>query len=281
MDVTSSLILDEVLGCSWWFLVVPLSVTELPSALPPSGDSDELRSFGSLDYWLRLRVPMAETLRLFKEKAVAASVAADDHAHALPRPDPGGGGCTNQLVVTVQRCGDLPCSPAHQPSPFVVYKFSHFPDCPTATVAECSQPRFDHVRCFTVTPGGSELDRYLRSERLHFYVFDFKGQRMDEYLGKAAVELLPLALGQEVSGEAPPLHSHSLTPSHSFSLPLSLSPSGLMSPPFSLSHSHIPSHSFSLSLSLSVSGLITPSRTHSLSPSGVMCTFSPHSLPLI
>lgn len=166
---------------------------------------------------------MAETLRLFKEKAVVAAVAADDHTHALPRPDPAGGGCTNQLVVTVQRCGDLPCSPAHQPSPFVVYKFSHFPDCPTATVAECSQPRFDHVRCFTVTPGGSELDRYLRSERLHFYVFDFKEQQMDEYLGKAAVELLPLALGQEVSGEAPPLHSPSLSLSHSFSLLLTLS----------------------------------------------------------
>lgn len=191
---------------------------------------------------------MAETLRLFKEKAAA------DHTHALPRPDPGGGGgCTNQLVVTVHCCGDLPCSPAYQPSPFVVYKFSHFPDCPTVTVAECSQPRFDHVRCFGVAPGSGELDRYLRSERLHFYVFDFKEQRMDEYLGKASVELLPLALGQEVSGEALALHSPSL------------SPSGLMVPP--LSNSHIPSHSFSsaLSLPLSVSGLMTPPRTCSLS----------------
>lgn len=185
--------------------MVALSITELLSPLPPSGDSDELRSFGSLEYWLRLRVPMAETLSLFREKAATTAVAADSCAHALPRPDPGGGGgCTNQLVVTVQSCGDLPCSPNHQPSPFVVYKFSHFPDSPTATVAECSQPQFDHVRCFTVMPGSGELDHYLRSERLHFYVFDFKEQRMDEYLGKAAVELLPLALGQEVSGEAPP-----------------------------------------------------------------------------
>lgn len=150
---------------------------------------------------------MAETLRLFREKAPTTAVAAHNQTHALPRPDPGGCGTfTNQLVVTVQCCDDLPCSPAHQPSPFVVYKFSHFPDCPTATVAECSQPRFDHVRCFTVAPGSGELDRYLRSERLHFYVFDFKEQQMDEYLGKAAVELQPLALGQEVSGEAPPLH---------------------------------------------------------------------------
>lgn len=195
--------------------MVPLSVTELLSALPSSGDSDELRSFGSLDYWLRLRVPMAETLRLFREKAPTAAVAADNQTHALPRPDPGGG-CTNQLVVTVQSCGDLPSNPTHKPSPFVVYKFSHFPDCPTATVAESIQPRFDHVRCFTVAAGSAELDHYLRSERLHFYVFDFKEQRMDEYLGKAAVELLPLALGQEVSGEAASLYSFTL----SLSLPL-------------------------------------------------------------
>lgn len=156
---------------------------------------------------------MAETLRFFKEKAATTAVAAYNHTHALPRLDPGdgGGSCTNQLVVTVQCCRDLPSSPTHQPSPFVVYKFSHFPDCPTATVAECSQPQFDHVRCFTVTPGSGELDRYLRSERLHLYVFDFKGQRIDEYLGKAAVELLPLAIGQEVSGEAPPLHFIPLT----------------------------------------------------------------------
>lgn len=36
-----------------------------------SGTSDELRSFGSVDYWLRLRVPMMETIRLYKEKVKA------------------------------------------------------------------------------------------------------------------------------------------------------------------------------------------------------------------
>lgn len=33
--------------------------------------SEELRSFGSVDYWLRLRVPMTETLRLYKDKVKA------------------------------------------------------------------------------------------------------------------------------------------------------------------------------------------------------------------
>lgn len=36
-----------------------------------SGTSEEPRSFGSVDYWLRLRVPMTETIRLYKEKVKA------------------------------------------------------------------------------------------------------------------------------------------------------------------------------------------------------------------
>lgn len=37
----------------------------------PSGVSDELHSFGSVDYWLRLRIPMTETIRLFRERMKA------------------------------------------------------------------------------------------------------------------------------------------------------------------------------------------------------------------
>lgn len=35
------------------------------------GLSDEVRPFGSVDYWLRLRIPMTETLRLYTEKLKA------------------------------------------------------------------------------------------------------------------------------------------------------------------------------------------------------------------
>lgn len=46
-----------------------------------------------------------------------------------------------------------------------------------------------------------DLDRYLRSELLWFYVFDYKEEQMDRYLGKAGVPLLALAQNQEISGE--------------------------------------------------------------------------------
>lgn len=35
------------------------------------GVSGEIRVFGTLDYWLRLRVPMEQALRLYKEKVKA------------------------------------------------------------------------------------------------------------------------------------------------------------------------------------------------------------------
>lgn len=47
-----------------------------------SGTSDEIRSFGSVDYWLRLRVPMTETIRLYKEKVKAVG-----YIHSALSPD--------------------------------------------------------------------------------------------------------------------------------------------------------------------------------------------------
>lgn len=35
------------------------------------GTSDEVPVLGSMDYWLRLKLPMTETIHLYKEKAKA------------------------------------------------------------------------------------------------------------------------------------------------------------------------------------------------------------------
>lgn len=34
-----------------------------------SGTSDEVPVLGSMDYWLRMKLPMTETIHLYKEKA--------------------------------------------------------------------------------------------------------------------------------------------------------------------------------------------------------------------
>lgn len=46
----------------------------------------------------------------------------------------------------------------------------------------------------------ADLDQYLRSGQVQFYVFDYKEEQMYRYLGKAGVPLLSLAQGEEITG---------------------------------------------------------------------------------
>ncbi|XP_054475584.1 protein fantom [Anoplopoma fimbria] len=196
--------LHQALGLDWRTLArgrIQLKTLLEPDgrvqgSVPLVGVSDEARSFGSVDYWLRLKVPMTETLRLFREKVEAGGyVSAAPDLHAQPP-----GGC-NELLITIQRCRDLKrSSVSQQPSPYVVYKFFAFPDYPTATVHDCCDPDLHDLQVYSV-PMDADLDRYLRTEDLRLYVFDYKEQQMDTYVGKTRVPLLPLARDQGVSGE--------------------------------------------------------------------------------
>lgn len=148
------------------------------------GSRDEARSFGSLEFWLRLRVPMMETLRLYREK--------------MKGPPPTTSGW-NELFITVRRCSGLQPRGSRQPSPYVVYKFFHFPDHPTATVHDRQDPDFNDLRSFSVSMD-ADLDWYLKSELLQFYVFDYKEEQMDTYLGKAGVPLRALTHDESLTG---------------------------------------------------------------------------------
>ncbi|XP_013769291.1 protein fantom [Pundamilia nyererei] len=148
------------------------------------GSRDEARCFGSLEFWLRLRVPMTETLRLYREKMKA------------PPPTTGD---WNELFITVRRCSGLQPRGSWQPSPYVVYKFFHFPDHPTATVHNRQDPDFHDLRSYSVSMD-ADLDRYLKSELLQFYVFDYKEEQMDTYLGKARVPLRTLTHDESLTG---------------------------------------------------------------------------------
>ncbi|XP_041794749.1 protein fantom [Chelmon rostratus] len=162
------------------------------------GTSDELRSFGSLDYCLRLRIPMTETVHLFKEKVKAVG-----YVHAALNGDaqlqPARSSSWNELHITVQRCRDLRSRSSQPPSPYVVYKFSDFPDYPTATIHDCCDPQFNDLKSYSVLMD-VDLDQYLKSEALQFYVFDYKEERMDEYVGKTRVPLLALVQDEGITG---------------------------------------------------------------------------------
>ncbi|XP_061898648.1 protein fantom [Entelurus aequoreus] len=170
-------------------------------SLPLVGSSGEKGSFGSLDYWIRLKVPITETGRLYKERLSAGSHDAQTSLEPQKTSEvPPGASGWNELDISVRSCRNLLSQSSLQPSPYVVYKFFHFPDYPTATVHDCYEPHFSDIKSYSV-PMDASLDQYLRSEVLHFYVFDYKEERMDVYLGKAALPLELLVQDKEISGE--------------------------------------------------------------------------------
>lgn len=61
-----------------------------------------------------------------------------------------------------------------------MYKFFDFADHDTAIIPIANDPQFDDHMCFPV-PMNMDLDRYLKSESLSFYVFD-DSEILGEYL---------------------------------------------------------------------------------------------------
>ncbi|KAM9854863.1 protein fantom [Aulostomus maculatus] len=159
--------------------------------------SDEVQSFGSLDYWMRLRIPFPETICRYQDKLKAA--ACTDPDLTRDRQHPPASSSWNELHVTVQRCTDLRSRSALQPSPYVVYRFFDFGDYPTATADDCCDPQFNDLKVYSVRMD-TDVDEYLRSDLLQFYVFDYKEEQMDVYLGRAALPLRSLACGEAVKG---------------------------------------------------------------------------------
>lgn len=197
--------LHQALGLDWRTLasgqirLQPLMEQEgkIHGTVPLIGLSDEVRSFGFLDYWLRLRIPMRETLLLYKEKVKALDYVSSNIQHTEQQPPLSDD--WNELCVTVHSCSGLSSRLAACPSPYVVYRFFHLPDYPSDTVTDSTEPQFNDTKLYSVLMD-SELHRYLTSESMHFYVFDLKEEQMDLYLGKAKVPLRSLAQDKAITG---------------------------------------------------------------------------------
>ncbi|XP_014900758.1 protein fantom [Poecilia latipinna] len=158
-------------------------------SIPLVGIHEDARSFGSLEYWLRLKNAITET----------TSGDNRDKMKAGDQPQPRTGASRNELLIYVQRCRGLWSRSSGSPSPYVVYKFFNFPDYPTATVDDSGEPEFNDLKSYSVLMD-DVLDRFLKTEGLQFYVFDYKEEQLDAYLGKTRVPLLSLTRGQEISG---------------------------------------------------------------------------------
>ncbi|XP_029140472.1 protein fantom [Protobothrops mucrosquamatus] len=176
------------------------------------GVGREIQNYGTVEYWVRLRVPMDQAIRLYKERAkalgyITANLKDQASIRGSSRPalnplqgSPSIDGNLNELHITVKSCNDLPGRKTDlQPSPYVVYKFFDFADHDTAIVPSSNQPQFDDHTGFPV-PMNADLDRYLKSEFLNLYVFDDGETEEGAYLGKANVPLISLAHGKSISG---------------------------------------------------------------------------------
>ncbi|XP_032086615.1 protein fantom isoform X2 [Thamnophis elegans] len=168
------------------------------------GVGGDIQNYGTVEYWVRLRVPMDQAMRLYKERAKALGYIAanlkDQPAFNPLQASPSIDGNLNELHITVKSCNDLPSRKTNlQPSPYAVYKFFDFADHDTAIIPSSNHPRFEDHAGFPV-PMSADLDRYLKSEFLNVYVFD-DGETEDEvYIGKANVPLISLAHSKSVSG---------------------------------------------------------------------------------
>nr|AEM05865.1 rpgrip1l protein [Danio rerio] len=170
------------------------------------GVSDEIQVFGSLEYWLKLKVPMDQAIRLYKERVKALGFLntslRDSKAFSVPAPSSSSlmNGDLNELSISIHSCCNLkPKGPHTQPSPYIVYKLYDFPDHDTPIIPCTTEPQFEDHMVFPMTMN-SNLDAFLRSEALVVYVFDDLDVENQLYLGKARVPLDSLAHDKTITG---------------------------------------------------------------------------------
>ncbi|XP_033626403.1 protein fantom-like isoform X2 [Asterias rubens] len=173
-------------------------------------------NFGVVEFWVRLKVPMDQALRLFRERVkalgyITSNTKTINQALAtLDQPKGAQGGDDtsgqqrdtnmNELTIKVVRCSSLKARrEGVQPNPYVVYRFFDFNDHDTTIVTSSNSPEFNDANTYAVVMN-AELDHYLKSELLEVYVFDDTDPEDVAYLGVAKVPLISLAHDKAIRG---------------------------------------------------------------------------------
>ncbi|ESO00047.1 hypothetical protein HELRODRAFT_176355 [Helobdella robusta] len=116
-------------------------------------------TFGVVEYWVRLVVPMEQALRLYKERSKALGYIESNLKHhqqqllqpldavATKRPDDN----INNLIVV--------------PSPYFVYRFFDFADYDSSIIHSSNDPVFEDRRVFPVYMT-SQFHQYLLSQNV-------------------------------------------------------------------------------------------------------------------
>ncbi|XP_076449555.1 protein fantom-like isoform X2 [Babylonia areolata] len=177
------------------------------AALTGVGDGETGVGYGTVEYWIRLRVPMDQALRLYKERTKALGYlsanerqmkenlqALDEEAARRPMDN------VNELHIKIIKCSKLKSRrPDVQPSPYCVYQFFNFSDHDTVIVRNSNNPEFHDHRTYPV-PMTHDLDEYLSFVHLDIFVFDDADPEEMSYLGKARIPLMSLRQNGELKG---------------------------------------------------------------------------------
>ncbi|KAL8619480.1 hypothetical protein ACOMHN_011831 [Nucella lapillus] len=169
--------------------------------------------YGTVEYWVRLRVPMDQALRLYKERTKAlgyltandqqmkeAVKALDEEAARRPMDN------VNELHVKVIKCSKLKARrPDVQPSPYCVYQLFDYSDHDTVIVRNSNSPEFNDHKTYPL-PMTPDLDQYLSVAHLNIFVFDDADPEEAAFLGQAMIPLMTLRHQRQLQGTYPLVH---------------------------------------------------------------------------
>lgn len=161
--------------------------------------------FAEVHYWLRFRLPLDQALRDYNARAKAIDYDRSNQAATGIQGDAanadGGDGQANVLQIRVIGCERLlPRRPNTQPSTYVAYQFYQFyPEHCTDTITASNTPHFDDQQRYAVDMS-DDLDQYLRSATLEFFVVDHADPHLEAFLGRLYLPIAALASNESIVG---------------------------------------------------------------------------------
>lgn len=161
--------------------------------------------YGTVKYWIRLKLPMEQALRLYKERSKAlryldGNISTTQAALKILNKESHPEERINELHIKIIKCMGLKARREDiQPSAYCVYKFYDLPDQDTLIIPYSNSPLFNDHKTFPIHMD-RELDTYLRTKNLDIFVFDDTDPNLTSYLGKISVPLLALAHDKAIKG---------------------------------------------------------------------------------
>ncbi|KAM3940217.1 X-linked retinitis pigmentosa GTPase regulator-interacting protein 1 [Leptodactylus fuscus] len=164
---------------------------------------DAGETIGELSYWLRLHGTLSRVQYLHRQRNKARGYLSSRRHENKEKSwkSPLHTGLQNELIFKIWGCRSLKASHlGHQPSPYIVYRFYHYPDHTTSIIPCSNNPQFGYEAVYPLQLT-IDLERYLQQEQLCIYVFDDEESQPGVYLGKAEVPLVGLAQGNNIQGD--------------------------------------------------------------------------------